>query len=239
MTDFKITVGMSTQSLLQNLNSLPNLSDKSKQLIINFCNNDKDKRVTNEIELAMLDSYVKNQEKVSVPKPDGMKDITGTKEEKNYSYIGSYRKTYKASNNRILGFSENGFVYNNTANNPNRLDVLVDSDTDGFANYRITIESVDGGDAYYDDNLDGIYDRKFTQKELNVAGYDSVTIYTETDLKTNEIKSKEKISHKIVKDKNGKGQTNIYSETDMLTGEVKTTKEHYDYETGEVKEINE
>jgi len=34
MTDFKITVGMSIQSILQNLDNVPNLSDKIRQVII-------------------------------------------------------------------------------------------------------------------------------------------------------------------------------------------------------------
>jgi len=242
MSDFKITVGMSTQGILQNLNSLQNLSDKSKQLIINFCNNDKDKRVTNEIELAMLDSYVNNQEKVSMPKPVGLRDITGTKEAKKYSSIGSLasQKTYKTSNNRALCFSENGlFVYNSSLG-CTKLDIFADFDKDGFADYRLTSDSSDNeGISYYDDNLDGVYDRKFTQKELNVAGYESVEINTETDLKANAIKSKIKVSERTIEDKNGKGETTIFAEEDMLTGKVKTTKIHIDYATGESTEINE
>lgn len=44
-----------------------NATDKTKQMIINCCNNDQDKKISNEIELAMLNSWASGSERVKMP----------------------------------------------------------------------------------------------------------------------------------------------------------------------------
>ena len=48
--DFEFRIGMTTQQVMSNISRM-NVTDKTKQMIINFCNNDQDKKISNEIEL--------------------------------------------------------------------------------------------------------------------------------------------------------------------------------------------
>ena len=199
MVDFKINIGMSTNTILNNLDKLTNATNKTKKLIFNFCQNDQDKKVTNEIELAMLDSWASGSEQVKMPSAKKMQEVKN--QPIGYELMGSDKgrtHVYRASNNRLFGT-----ITNNNANiayashkinskNFSKIDYLCDKNKDGYADYRITRENcyTDNNayselDVHYtDDNMDGIYDEKIVI-ELNDNGKTWTTRKTITNLNTN------------------------------------------------------
>ena len=60
-------IGMSTNEV-KSLLAKTQATEKTKQLIINFCNNDIDHKITDEIELHMLNTWASGQEKIPMPK---------------------------------------------------------------------------------------------------------------------------------------------------------------------------
>lgn len=67
MTDYGLKIGMTT-SEVKALVAKTNASDKTKQFIFNFCNNDLDGKITDEIELHILNTWASGQEKIPMPK---------------------------------------------------------------------------------------------------------------------------------------------------------------------------
>lgn len=105
--NFKLTIGMTTQQVMSNISRM-NATDKTKQMIINFCNNDEDKKISNEIELAMLDSWANGSEKVKMPNANGMKEIPLIDDNSPLGYDimgtdGKDNKLFRASKNRLFG----------------------------------------------------------------------------------------------------------------------------------------
>jgi len=133
---FGLKIGMTTQQILSNINRM-NTTDKTKQNIFNFCKYDSDGKITNIIELTMLESWANGSEKVPMPKTleqyDGFGD--GFKEVKKCSV---------------------------TNGEPGNKDVLIDSDKDGFADSRRAYTTKIGQNngrklwLFEDKNLNGI-----------------------------------------------------------------------------------
>ena len=237
--DFVLKIGMTTQQVMQNIGNM-NATDKTKQLIINFCNNDYDKKITNEIELAMLDSWSKGSEKIKMPTAEGMKEYKWPhldEENKNTKY-------YRAGN-RELSFrtDENGLscaAYNWRVNNPNEkiyTDVLNDSNSDGYADDRILNEhnrineNHDILTSYSDYDLDGVFDAKFVDETINGNNSDT---YRETivDLSTNNVTRNIETKNQSIKNKNGT-YTFIEVVTNFLTGKIIKNTGHWNPQTGE------
>ncbi len=106
---FDLRIGMKTQQVLSNINRM-NTTDTTKQKIINFCNRDHDKKISNVIELTMLQSWANGSDKVPMPKTltpyDSMKNMQDVKK---VAVEGT---------------------------EPGNKDVLIDIDNDGFADSR-------------------------------------------------------------------------------------------------------
>ncbi len=67
MADYGLKIGMTT-SEVKSLLAKTDATDKTKKLIIEFCDKDLDKKITDKIELHMLKTWASGQEKVSMPK---------------------------------------------------------------------------------------------------------------------------------------------------------------------------
>ena len=164
MTEFKISIGMSTNTIKTNIDKLPNVSDKTKQLILNFCKNDLDLKVSNDIELAMLNSWANGSTKVLMPqKPSEISESSyqsqekyNTKSKKIYSYLTAKDVapdvfSYCKDSNKAVTHIQS---YNREFN-----DLLIDKDNDGYADERHYYTGGDprysDGDYYIDENLDG------------------------------------------------------------------------------------
>lgn len=236
---FDLRIGMTTQQVMSNINNM-NATDKTKQLIINFCNNDHDKKITNKIELAMLDSWSKGSEKVKMPTSEGMKEHKWPhldEENKNTKY-------YRAEN-RELSFrtDENGLscaAYTWRVYNPNEktyTNVLNDSNSDGYADDRILNEynrineNHDILTAYCDYDLDGVFDDKFVNAMINGNNSDT---YRETaiDLNTNNVTHNIETKCQTIENKDGT-YTFIEVVTNFLTGKIRTNTDHWNPKTGE------
>ena len=106
--NFELKVGMTTQQVLQNINRW-NTTAKTKQFIINFCNSDHDKKITNDIELTMLNSWASGSEKVKMP--DKLEQ---------YDSFEANKDCKKCSVDK----------------EPGNRDILIDYDKDGYADSR-------------------------------------------------------------------------------------------------------
>ena len=106
---FTLKIGMTTQQVLSNISKM-NTTDSTKQKIINFCNRDHDKKISNVIELTLLQSWASGSEKIPMPKSltpyDSMKNMQDVKKV------------------AVQGAE------------PGNKDVLVDYDEDGYADSR-------------------------------------------------------------------------------------------------------
>lgn len=154
---FNISIGMSTQSIMGNLCKIKGATDKTKQMIINFCTSDLDGKVTNDIELSMLNAWANGQEQVPMPqKPSGKGWVKNTGDETTRYYKGNQVfeygiDIYKGKSIRT-DIMEAGNIYSDT---------LIDEDQDGYADKRFTSSKLTGKTVkeaflnYYDQNLDG------------------------------------------------------------------------------------
>lgn len=177
---FELKIGMSTQQVISNISSMK-ANDKTKQFIINFCNSDEDKKVTNEVELAMLDSWASGLEKVKMPtKGKGVKPLhvevfsDGT----NVSYweSGSNKSVIKdldGNYDRLVLDGHSANWSNNTTS-----DELTDLDDDGYADVRKYKPDIFKINLFKEDkNLDGNWDnssrksQKGNFKVTNVISY--------------------------------------------------------------------
>ena len=164
MAEFKISIGMNTNTIKDNIDKLPNVSDKTKLLILNFCKNDLDGKVSNDIELTILNSWANGSTKVPMPqKPSEISKSSyqaqekyNSKSSKIYSYLTakdvapdvfSYWKDRNRAETHIQS-------YNREFN-----DLLIDKDVDGYADERHYYSGGDprycDADYYIDKNLDG------------------------------------------------------------------------------------
>ena len=164
MTEFKISIGMSINTIKNNIDKLPNASDKTKQLILNFCENDLDHKVSNDIELAILNSWANGSSKVPMPqKPSEISKSSyqtqekyNTESRKIYSYLTAENTapdvfSYWKDRNRAELHIQS---YNREFN-----DLLIDKNGDGYADERHYYTGGDprywDGNYYIDKNLDG------------------------------------------------------------------------------------
>ncbi|MGN0030864.1 MAG: hypothetical protein ACI37Q_02790 [Candidatus Gastranaerophilaceae bacterium] len=164
MTEFKISIGMSTNTIKSNIDKLPHVSDKTKKLILNFCKNDLDHKVSNDIELAMLNSWANGSSKVPMPqKPSeiskssyNIQEKHNTKSIKTYSYL-----TAKDASPDYFSYINYGDSAETHIESYNRKfnDLLIDKDGDGYADERHYYNGGDprysGADYYIDKNLNG------------------------------------------------------------------------------------
>ena len=133
---FELRIGMTTQQVMSNISRM-NATDKTKQMIINFCNNDQDKKISNEIELAMLNSWANGSEKVPMPKTLKM-----------YDAIEDFKDVKEVSVDK----------------EPGNRDILIDYDNDGNADARKIYTTKIGQNAgprlwmFKDTKLSGIFD---------------------------------------------------------------------------------
>ena len=169
---FEIKIGMTTQQVMANINKM-NTTPKTKQAIIDFCNNDQDKIITNEIELTMLDSWSKGSEKINMPiKGKGNKPVhtetfsDGTvisywESLSNKSIIGSQNDNY----DRLVLDGRSANWSNNSSS-----DELIDLDGDGYADSRkYKPDSFKINSFKEDTNLDGKWDD--TQKKSRKGNF--------------------------------------------------------------------
>lgn len=197
--NFKLTIGMTTQQVMSNIDRM-NATDKTKQMIINFCNNDEDKKISNEIELAMLDSWANGSEKVKMPSADGKKRISSKEAITRgviFDKIDNKASYYRGARNSVFGtltrdgsavaYSSRYINYNPT------VDELRDTDNDGYADLRFTSsnESPDYNTEIYttyaDTDLDGKYDTKNVWKS-RWKNNSETFVDIETNLHTGEVK---------------------------------------------------
>ena len=67
MSEYGLKIGMKL-SEVKSLLAKTNATDKTKKLIIDFCNNDIDGKITDDIELHMLNTWASGQDKIPMPK---------------------------------------------------------------------------------------------------------------------------------------------------------------------------
>lgn len=213
--DFEFRIGMTTQQVISSI-SRTNATDKTKQMIINFCNNDQDKKISNEIELAMLNSWASGSEKVKMPTADRMNKVNISQVSARAVGVnddGTHYKYYRTNNkNRFLGISSDNSIvhttidiYNHNSKTnkcTNVMDTLTDNNSDGYADIRSTHYSNSNNEDedeetffetnYIDNNLDGLYDVKHTSTNT-MKRYEQITTKTTTDLATGHTKTETKI----------------------------------------------
>ena len=210
---FELRIGMTTQQVMSNISRM-NATDKTKQMIINFCNNDQDKKISNEIELAMLNSWASGSEKVKMPTADRMNKVNMSQVSISTTGVnddGTDYKYYRTNNkNRFLGISSDNSIvhttidiYNHNSKTnkcTNVMDALTDNNGDGYADIRSThYSNINNEDEetyfttnYIDNNLDGLYDVKHTSTDT-MKRYEHITTKTTTDLATGHTKTETKI----------------------------------------------
>ena len=178
-----LSIGMSKAQVMQGLKNV-NLTASIKEKIGNFWANDRDGKITNEIELAMLDRWASGSEKIKMP--------TSSKEpfkvnQTNYGSVSVFSKTYVSdSNNGIIYSPETADRFTRThysdrdasasenacstratwlheENGKVTVDMLFDEDCDGIADgraiiideYDVNNKNVLNSERYEDKNLDG------------------------------------------------------------------------------------
>ena len=200
---FELRIGMTTQQVMSNISRM-NATDKTKQMIINFCNNDQDKKISNEMELAMLNSWASGSDRVIMPNADGLKQLKS--KPIGYMTVSNSEqgeKLYRTSNSRLFGtvtnnkgenvaFSSHYYDYSKGFF---KTDYLVDKDNDGYADYRqaCTLQDKDDADyhnihtGYTDVDLDGTFDEK-SVSEIKLNEFIQTERTATTDLHTGETK---------------------------------------------------
>ena len=180
---FELKIGMTTQEVLQNIGKL-NTTAKTKQFIINFCNNDQDKKITNDIELAMLNSWANGSEKVKMPpkKPSGKGWETSDgvfyertlRDSKGNGYAeetyDSQKRGDKKGRFTLWMYNDAMKYWDNPKKNPTIYprDQIFDTNNDGYADYRVygTDNARTGVSTFiYDNNLDGKPDKKEVERD--------------------------------------------------------------------------
>lgn len=211
---FELRIGMTTQQVMSNINNM-NATDKTKQLIINFCNNDHDKKITNEIELAMLDNWSKGSEKVKMPTAEGMTEFkpftSNNTVDKDTKYYYSGKNRMLAFMNRLSEGVNQCLSYNRTTYSPQNndfVDWLTDTNQDGYADNRhLTTTKIFNSDnqtaiSYRDDDLDGVFESQDTHETIT----------------------------------NGNSYVSKLTSTNSLTGETRVKSTHINDETGDITE---
>ncbi len=149
--DFGLKVGMTTQQVLNSISGMA-VTDKTKQFIIDFCKNDFDKVITDEVELHVLNIWAKGQEKIPMPeiKSSGNKDIC-VQTRKDRVSVGKF-------------FDKPNGSRKNTS-----ITTLFDDDKDGYADRYTSFSYPDKVQSKgIDDNLDGEFD--FIKEYKNTGG---------------------------------------------------------------------
>ena len=158
-------IGMTKSEVMSKLGTT-HATDKTKQFIQNFWSTDRDGKITNEIELTMLESWANGSEKVKMPTQGEKK----TRLDANFddgSIVSYYTSKSGAKHTLTIWDSREKFIMHNnkkvyipsmlaTWNGNRQQDELFDKDGDGYADYREYQQnsmSLDG--AYRDTKMDG------------------------------------------------------------------------------------
>ena len=168
------SIGLTKTEVLSKLPAT-SVTVKTRQFIENFWNNDADGKITNEIELAMLESWASGSEKIKLPvRGKGEKPLA-----KNVFSDGTTVEYWESLSNKSIirdldGNYDRLVLDGHTANwsNTKSSDELVDLDDDGYADYRkYKPDSFSINFFKEDRNLDGNWDnlqKRTTKKNFVV-----------------------------------------------------------------------
>lgn len=142
------SIGMTKQAVLSKLDGTK-ASAKTKQSIQNFWKTDEDGKITNEIELAMLDSWANGSEKVKMP-TRGEKEISkDVLRDSEYETI-THEYTSGSGKGDVFvsckDFCEKKIIQHTVFWNrygSEYHDYLTDNDGDGYADNRMISKGVD------------------------------------------------------------------------------------------------
>ena len=167
----KLYIGMPLLSVVELLETI-NIREKFKNNILNFCKQELesgDNKITNEIELSMLSSWINNSDKIKMPELSNQYELVDVfseqKKEKTRIYEkyaakdGAYytRCITKNADNVViqvsLSYKNSSFI--DIVRNGGTEDYIFDTNNDGYANSRTIIKTSDSVDIINDFNLDG------------------------------------------------------------------------------------
>ena len=159
---------------IMNLLDKVNLQEKFRNNILNFCKQELqngDSKITNEIELAMLNAWINNSDKINMPEllSDKYKliDVYTEKNEhetKTFEEFIAYDKTYylrcitRDINNVVtkVSLSHKNASFIDMIKNGGTEDIMIDYNNDGYANSRTIIKKQNNCiDVINDINIDG------------------------------------------------------------------------------------
>ena len=160
------SIGMTKSEVMSKLGSTQS-TEKTKQFIQNFWNTDIDGKVTNEIELAMLDSWASGSERVKMPTKGAKKIAQDTVFDKSTVHYYSSKSGAKHTFTFWDGNAAKGDCMDiATWNGNGQEDKLFDLDGDGYADVRdFKTDAWDVNPSHTDENMDGnLIDKKSTTK---------------------------------------------------------------------------
>lgn len=155
-------IGMTKQAVLSKLDKTK-ATTQTKQLIQNFWQTDKDGKVTNEIELAMLNSWANGSEKVKMPTRGEKLEVSAhghSESRPNDPNLTTKIYTSGSGEKDSLVIERNekdGKYYDSVSwykNDATRQDFLHDMNLDGYADRRVYFEAKSRGEGM------GLYDEK-------------------------------------------------------------------------------
>ena len=161
------SVGMTKSEVMSKLGSTQS-TEKTKQFIQNFWNTDIDGKVTNEIELAMLESWASGSKKVKMP-TKGSKLISEGPHTDNGLVISDYQSHSGTKDVfEIVKQMTRGITMMVTAtwNGNGQTDTLFDLDGDGYADVRdFKTDEWNVNPSHTDKNMDGnLIDKESSNK---------------------------------------------------------------------------
>lgn len=133
----EVVEGMCLYELARKVNNNKNINK-----ILQFINNDDDKKVTNEVECIILQNLINGHDRIKMP------------EKSDYKFVTDEFCFTEKGQAKIFGIQQKN----------NNFDKLVDEDGDGYADYRITADfkKIDLKGVYkVDTNLDGKFDEQY------------------------------------------------------------------------------
>ena len=153
------SIGMTKQAVLSKLDGTK-ATAQTKQLIQNFWKTDADGKITNEIELAMLDSWANGSEKVKMPTRGRELINKGSNPYDRKEVVFNYTSSSAIEGDRLTFDTYRvGDKYYDAASwckkDCTRQDILIDKNRDGYADKRVYFEAKSRGE-----ELGGLYDEK-------------------------------------------------------------------------------
>lgn len=167
----ELYIGMPLLNVMELIETI-NIQENFKNNILNLCKQELeygDSKITNEIELSMLKSWINNSDKIKMPELSDNYELvdvfTEQKKEKTrvYEKYASKDGTYytkcitKNADNVVIqvsiSYKNSSFI--DIVKNGGTEDYIFDADDDGYANSRTIIKTKDSVDIINDFNLDG------------------------------------------------------------------------------------